>query len=146
MRDWKKEAKKKTGKNGVAGSLRGSKGEGGGTKSDEGNNGGKFYGIASSGNCRVCTAEKDVEILKRGGARVVGEEGRGGARGWKLMPSREKLSEGCDGGLESNFSYIACSIFRREDTHTHTQSRIQSSSTREYFSSLDGFFNSTIVL
>lgn len=108
MRDWKKEAKKKTGKNGVAGSLRGSRGEGGGTKSDEGNNGGKFYGIASSGNCRVCTAEKDVEILKRGGAR-----------GWKLMPSREKLSEGCDGGLESNFSYIACSIFRREDTHTH---------------------------
>lgn len=78
MRDWKKEAKKKTGKNGVAGSLRGSKGKGGGTKSDEGNNGGKFYGIASSGNCRVCTAEKDVEILKRGGARVVGEEGRGG--------------------------------------------------------------------
>lgn len=69
MRDWKKEAKKKTGKNGVAGSLR----ERGGTKSDEGNNGGKFYGIASSGNCRVCTAEKDVEILKREGRRVVGE-------------------------------------------------------------------------
>lgn len=75
MRDWKKEAKEKTGqewRRWVAGRE-----GGGGTKSDEGNNGGKFYGIASSGgNCRVCTAEKDVEILKRG--RGDGSEERGG--------------------------------------------------------------------
>lgn len=89
MRDWKKEAKEKTGqewRRWVAGRE-----GGGGTKSDEGNNGGKFYGIASSGgNCRVCTAEKDVEILKRGRGDGLVEGGRG-RRLWRLMPSREKM-------------------------------------------------------
>ena len=117
MRDWKKEAKEKTGqewRRWVAGRE-----GGGGTKSDEGNNDGKFYGIASSGgNCRVCTAEKDVEILKRG-------RGDGLVEGGEEIVEIDAIRRKDVAMLvfESNFSYGACSIFyveHRGHTYTHT--------------------------
>lgn len=64
-----------------------------------------FMESPASGNCRVCTAGKDVEILKGGG------EGGGRGGGWRLMPSREKLSEGAAMTALNRASLTPCALY-----------------------------------